>query len=166
MNKQRGGANMATSKVSPDSDTVTAEIQIAAPPERVFEALVEPQQIAEWWRNDTVSLEGVELEPRVGGRWGYQTNKAVDGKNRFRVQGEILEYDPPRLLAYTWRANLHRDPARSTVVRWELTPVGGGTRVKLTHSGLAQEPESRQGYGTGWLDVVDRLRRFVTSSPA
>jgi len=152
---------MATSKVSPDFDRLTAEIQIAAPPERVFQALVDPKQIVEWWRNDVVSLEGVELEPRVGGRWGYQTNKAVDGKNRFRVQGEILEYDPPRLLAYTWMANLHRDPARRTVVRWELTPAGGGTRVKVTHSGLAQEEESRRGYSSGWPDVIDRLRRFV-----
>jgi uncharacterized protein YndB with AHSA1/START domain len=151
---------MATSRVSPDSDAVTAEIQIAAPPERVFQALVDPKQIVEWWRNETVSLEGVELEPRIGGRFGYQTNKTVDGKNRFRVQGEILEYDPPRLLVYTWQANLHRDPARRTIVRWELTPASGGTQVKVTHSGLAQEAESRRGYGSGWPDLIDRLRRF------
>jgi uncharacterized protein YndB with AHSA1/START domain len=151
---------MATSRVSPDFDTVTAEIQIAAPPERVFQALVDPKQIVAWWRNDTVSLEGVEVEPRIGGRFGYQTNKTVDGKNRFRVQGEILEYDPPRVLAYTWQANLHHDPARRTIVRWELTPVTGGTHVRVTHSGLAQEAESRRGYSSGWPDLIERLGRF------
>jgi uncharacterized protein YndB with AHSA1/START domain len=152
---------MATSKVSPDSDSVVVEIDISAPAERVFEALIDPKQIARWWRNEAVTLEDIELEPWVGGRWGYQTNKPVDGVNRFRVHGEVLAYDPPRLLAYTWLANLHNDPGLRTVVRWELTPIPGGTRVKLTHSGLGSEPETRHGYGSGWTGIVDRLRKFV-----
>ena len=152
---------MATTKVSPDADAVVTEIQIAAPPERVFQALIDPQQAMDWWRNETVSIEKFTLEPRVGGRWGYQTKQVVHGVNKFCVEGEVLAYDPPRLLAYTWIANLHEDKARRTEVRWELTPVSRGTLVKLTHSGLAQEPKARQGYGSGWPGLLDRLKKFV-----
>lgn len=152
---------MATAKVSPDADAVVVEIQIDAPPDRVFQALIDPHQATQWWRNDAVSLEGFHLEPKVGGRWGYRTDKVVDGVNKFQVHGEVLAYDPPRLLAYTWIANLHEDPARRTEVRWELTPVSGGTRVKLTHSGLAQEPKSRSGYSSGWPDLLNRLKKFA-----
>jgi uncharacterized protein YndB with AHSA1/START domain len=152
---------MATAKVNPDADAVVVEIQIAAPPDRVFQALIDPQQATKWWRNDAVSLEGFHLERKVGGRCGYQTDKVVDGVNKFRVEGKVLAYDPPRLLAYTWIANLHDDPSRRTEVRWELTAVKGGTQVKLTHSGLAQEPKSRAGYSSGWPDLLDRLKKFV-----
>lgn len=152
---------MATAKVSPDADAIVVEIQIAAPPDRVFKALIDPQQVVEWWRNETVSMEGFHLEPKVGSRWGCQTKQLVDGVNKFRVEGEILAYDPPRLLAYTWVANLHEDPKRRTEVRWELTPVSGGTLLKLTHSGLAQEQKSRQGYSSGWPDLLDRIKKLA-----
>jgi uncharacterized protein YndB with AHSA1/START domain len=152
---------MAATKVSPDADAIVIEIQIAAPPQLVFRALIDPQQVMDWWKNEAVSIEKFHLEPKVGGRWGYQTKQTVDGVNKFCVQGEVLAYDPPRLLAYSWIANLHKDPARRTEVRWELTPVSGGTLVKLTHSGLAQEPEARSGYSSGWPGLLDRLKKFV-----
>jgi uncharacterized protein YndB with AHSA1/START domain len=40
---------MATSKVTPDTDAIATEIHIAAPPERVFQALVGPNQVLKWW---------------------------------------------------------------------------------------------------------------------
>lgn len=73
----------------------------------------------------------------------------------------MLEFDPPRLLAYTWIANWHADPARRTVVRWELTPTPAGTKLKVTHSGLAQEPVSRKDYSSGWPGVVGAVKQFV-----
>jgi hypothetical protein len=39
--------------------------------------------------------------------------------------------------------------------------VGKGTRVKVTHSGLAEEPEARKDYSGGWPGVVEFLKIFV-----
>ena len=72
-----------------------------------------------------------------------------------------VEYDPPRVLAYTWIANWHDDPSRSTLVRWELTPKLGGTRVKVTHSGLSTLPVARKEYSGGWPEVVEMLKKHV-----
>ena len=152
---------MATTKVTLDLDAIVSEVHISAPPERVFQALIDPQQTMEWWRNETVTIENFNLEPKVGGRFGYQTKQTVDGVNKFQVQGEVIAYDPPRLLAYTWIANLHEDKTRRTEVRWELTPVSGGTRVKLTHSGLAKEHKARSGYSGGWPDLLGRLKKVA-----
>jgi len=33
--------------------------------------------------------------------------------------------------------------------------------VKVTHSGLAQEPVARQDYSGGWPGVVEYLKNFV-----
>jgi hypothetical protein len=33
--------------------------------------------------------------------------------------------------------------------------------VKVTHSGLAQEPAARKDYSGGWLGVVEKLKEFA-----
>ncbi|MBZ5573495.1 MAG: SRPBCC domain-containing protein [Acidobacteriia bacterium] len=148
---------MATSVITPDQDAIVAEITIAAPPARVFQALIDPKQVMQWWTSAECAIESFSFDPKVGGSWTYDTAPSklnVNGVTKFHCEGEVLEYSPPRVLAYTWIANWHDDKRRRTIVRWELTPQGSGTRVKVTHSGLAQEPVVRKDYsgGPGRLD--------------
>jgi uncharacterized protein YndB with AHSA1/START domain len=65
------------------------------------------------------------------------------------------------LLVYTWIANWHLDKQRKTIVRWELTPTGKGTHVKVTHSGLAPEAVTRDDYRGGWPGVLEKLKKHV-----
>ena len=155
---------MATTIITPDQDAVVSEVQIAAPPDRVFQALIDPKQVMLWWTNPECAIESFAMEPRKGGRWTYDTKQSklnVNGVSKFHCDGEVLEYDPPRLLAYTWIANWHEDKRQRTVVRWELTARSGGTHVKVTHSGLANLPLARKDYSGGWPGVVEQLKRFV-----
>ena len=155
---------MASTFVTPDQDAVVTEIHIAAPPERVFQALIDPEQVMNWWGSEECPIESFTMEPKPGGRWSYDTKQAkmtVNGVTKFHCDGEVLEYDPPRVLAYSWIANWHEDKSRRTVVRWELIPKAGGTQVKVTHSGLANLPISRKDYSGGWPGVVDQLQTYV-----
>src|SRR5512147_725578 len=123
--------------ITPDNDAIVTEIHIAAPPERVFQALHDRAQVMQWWTGEC-GIENFDMDPRRGGRWVYdtkQTNTNINGVTKFHCEGEVLEYDPPRILAYTWIANWHELKSRRTLVRWELTPQSGGTLVKVTHSG-------------------------------
>jgi len=140
------------------------EIHIAAPPERVFQALIDAKQVMQWWTDEKCAIEHFELETKVSGHWLYnskQSSMNVNGVSKFHCKGEVLEYDPPRLLAYTWIANWHEDKTRRTLVRWELKPMAGGTHLKVTHSGLAQETVARRDYSGGWQGVLDQIKRFV-----
>src|SRR5262249_39746024 len=133
---------MPTTIVTPDQDTLVTEIQIAAPPERVFQALSDPKQQSIWWNNSACPLKSFDMDARRGGKWGFatvQTNMTINNVSQFECHGEILEYDPPRVLAYTWISNWHQDKKRRTIVRWELMPKDDGTLVKVSHSGLAEE---------------------------
>jgi uncharacterized protein YndB with AHSA1/START domain len=155
---------MATTIVTPDQDAVVSEIHIAAPPERVFKALVDPQQVMQWWTSEVCPIESFAMDTKVGGRWRYDTKQTtlnILGVTKFHCDGELLEYDPPRALAYTWIANWHDDKTRRTVVRWELTPKSGGTQVKVTHSGLASLPIARKDYSGGWVGVLDMLKKHA-----
>jgi uncharacterized protein YndB with AHSA1/START domain len=155
---------MAGTVVTADQDAIVSEIFIAAPPERVFQALIDPREVRQWWTSKQCPIESFALDPRLGGRWSYDTSQGaltVNGVSHFHCEGEVLEFDPPRRLAYSWIANWHDQPSRRTVVRWELFPSAKGTRVKMTHSGLADLPKARQDYSRGWPGLVESLKNFV-----
>ena len=151
------------SVITSDNDAVVTETHIAAPPERVFRALTDSRQLERWFGDPSCPTKIWEMDARLGGHYRYATEEgavAVNGVSQFKCHGEILELDPPRLLVYSWIANWHEDKSRATVVRWELTPDGTGTRVKVTHSGLAQEAVARKDYAGGWPGVLDALKQF------
>lgn len=155
---------MTTTIVTPDLDAVVSEIDTAAPPDRVFQALTDSKQLARWFTDASCPVKSWHMDARQGGRYSYATEKGnfeINGVSEFECHGEIIEFDPPRLLAYTWIGNWHADKQRTTIVRWELTPSGTGTHVKVTHSGLAQEQTAREGYRGGWSGVMEKLKQFV-----
>jgi uncharacterized protein YndB with AHSA1/START domain len=149
-----------------EQDSVVVEIQIAAPPERVFQALIEGNQLMQWFTDVSHAAESWQLDARVGGSWRFASKEGkagVNGVTRCKAHGEILALDRPRLLVYTWIANWHDHPDRATTVRWELKPRAGGTRVRVTHSGLVEQPVARKDYDGGWIGVLANLKEFVES---
>lgn len=148
---------MATVALTPDQNTVTAEIRIAAPRARVFSAITDPQQVATWWGQDGVCrIKKWENDLRPGGKW---RSEGVKGDQTFQVEGEYLEVDPPRLLVHTWNPSYRELP--STTVRWELQEFMGGTLVKLTHSGFAGHPDAAKDHSQGWTRVLVWMEAFV-----
>jgi uncharacterized protein YndB with AHSA1/START domain len=153
-------------------DSVVQEIDIAAPPKRVFQALTDAAQLKDWWgKEPSVDLHRFDMDGRKGGRWAFdcterpgqehgEVGKQLQRKQArvFEAHGEVLECDPPRLLVWSWIANWHEHPTTPTLVRWELTPTKSGTHVRVTHSGLAGENLARKDYGAGWAGVVQLLK--------
>ena len=154
---------MATTRITPDNDAVVSEIEIAAPPERVFRALIERDQALQWGTNDAFAMTFWEMDARPGGQWRFVSKErkgAGVGKD-YDHHGEIVEFDPPRVLAYSWFANWHENPSQRTMVRWELTPTKTGTHLTVVHSGLLPLPGACQGYSQGWPGLVQSLKNFV-----
>lgn len=148
---------MATSKVTPDADAIISEIHIAARPERVFEALIDPAQVVQWWGQIGV-FRGTEFQCdlRVGGKWRLV---GLDGQDRnFEITGEYLQVDPPRLLVQSWAATW--TGTIQTTVRWELEATSQGTLVRITHSGFAAHPELAQSY-RGWPRLLGWLQALI-----
>jgi uncharacterized protein YndB with AHSA1/START domain len=143
--------------VETDRDSLVSEIHVAAGPERVFQALIDPQQVPQWWGQDGIyRCTKFNADLRVGGKW-RNSGVGPDGGN-FEIAGEYLEIDPPRLLATTWLASWTGEV--KTMVRWELTPTDQGTMVRIVHSGLAAHPEIAQSY-KGWPRMLGWLQAFL-----
>jgi uncharacterized protein YndB with AHSA1/START domain len=152
---------------TPDQDVLVTEIHIAAPPERIFQALTDPRQLSQWFAgSESCNKKAWEFEARKGGKWRMQDIPSAGRESHsehpsIEVHGEVVEYDPPRALAYTWVANSHVNKLIPTLVRWELKASGNGTTVKVTHSGLAKEEAARKDYAGGWPGVAGSLKKYT-----
>src|SRR5271154_2143603 len=162
---------MATTAITPDQNTIVGEIFIAAPPARVFQAITDPEQMPLWWgARGLYRITEWKADLRVGGKWSSD-GVGADGKP-FRVEGEYLEVDPPRLLVHTWIANWSGN--RETVVRWELEPTdvhglhpcgpkraGTGTMLKIRQTGFAGALDAAKGHAEGWTRVLGWMQAYV-----
>ncbi len=162
---------MATTQITPDNDVVLAEIFIAAPPDRVFQALTEPKQMAQWWgQKGMYRVTENKADLRPGGKWS-SAGVSANGEP-FEVDGEYLEIDRPRLLVYTWNPSFAHK--LKTTVRCELEPrdvhglhqagthrVGTGTLVKIRQEGFAGNIQQAQSHSQGWMKVLGWMQAYV-----
>lgn len=137
------------------SETIVEEITIKGSAERIFRAIVDPNQRIKWWgKKGVYESTHAESDPRVGGKWLMKgTAKGHD----FSVSGEYRQVDRPRLLEFTWIPNWEEGSPES-VVRFELNETAGVTTVRVTHSGLT--PAGREAH-KGWPQVLGWLRDYV-----
>lgn len=160
--------NPAKMQVSSDGDVILTEIEIAASAEKVFQALIDPTQVLQWWGQAGVyRCTDFAADVRAGGKW-HSAGIGPDGCP-FQVRGRYLEVDPPRLLVHTWIASWTGDA--ETTVRWELEPQHQCTTLRLRHSGLSAHPgigESYRGWPRmlGWIQALLEKGETVQSRMA
>lgn len=126
------------------SDTYRTEVEIEAPPERVFDHFVQPELLVRWM-GDYAKLEATE-----GGVFAVDINGVI-------IRGNFVRVDRPRLLEITWgEAGNDEMPPGATRLIVRFTARGRGTLVELEHSGLTAQQRSK--HAVGWAHFLDRLR--------
>lgn len=117
-----------TPSTSDDRTLVVSRI-FAAPPEVVFEAWVDPAQLARWWGPAEYTVEWQSADIRVGGS-SRVVMRAPDGIE-YPVIVTFLEISPPSRLVYR---NAGEPPSSAPPFDATVTfdPEAGGTRVTLS----------------------------------
>src|SRR5438105_11493111 len=92
---------------------VKREIELDAPPDEVWRALTDPDELEQWFAND------VELDPREGGEGTFRWD---DGEERHAI---VEEVELERRFAFTW------DDGHVVI---ELEELPAGTRVTIVES--------------------------------
>jgi uncharacterized protein YndB with AHSA1/START domain len=145
--------NAARAVADLSAGSILATVEIAAPPERVFQAMTTGEEIVRWWGSEgAYRTTQWKVDLRPGGTWRAD-GKGADGKT-FSVGGRILEVDPPRKLVQTWKSDW--DPGPETTVSFRFDPIDGGTRLTLRHEGFV-EPGSCQSHADGWQQILEWL---------
>jgi uncharacterized protein YndB with AHSA1/START domain len=127
------------------------EIYIKTTPERLWEAITDPEMRAKYSfgvRTDSDWTEGSSYTSSVPG--------VVD-----IAQGENLEVDPPRRLVQSFNA-LWSDDVKSvgtSRVTWEIEPVGDSCQLTVVHDQLPEDANS-EVFG-GWPMILSGLKTLL-----
>jgi uncharacterized protein YndB with AHSA1/START domain len=139
---------------------LVCEVVVSAPPQWVFRALTDAEQLGRWWDGDGTRWT---IDARLGGVWTSSGRDESCGP--WSMDGVILEWDPARLLGYSWNERVQYRPSLGpALVRYELDPVEGGTRLRVTHTGFDGYPEALASYTTGWPFLLEKLRAYARHS--
>lgn len=141
-------SDLGTVRRAGDTVEIVFQRHYARPIEKVWAALTVPERLNDWFAEAKVDRmeQGGVIELYFTGA-------------DYRSLARIETYDPPRAIAWTWS---EMDGSKASLVRFDLEPDGGGTRLTLTHTGLAVG--EAKGVPAGWhahleamLDACDGI---------
>jgi uncharacterized protein YndB with AHSA1/START domain len=128
--------------------TLVIERVFLHPPEKLWRALTENPLITQWLMNN-------DFEPVVGRKFQFRSEPVPNWDGL--IDCEVLIVDPLQRLSYTW-SSLGLD----SFVLWTLTPVEGGTHVRMEHSGFRPDQQAAyQGATYGWQKFLGALERVL-----
>lgn len=139
------------------AQAIVIERVLPHPPETIWRALTQSDLIRRW-------LMPNDFEPRVGHQFVFVTKPVGDWDGV--VHCEVLSCEPCRLLRYSWvggaATNDSYGSRLDSVVTWTLTPVAGGTHVRMEHDGFG--PGNAFAFdvmGRGWSHIFDVVAGVV-----
>jgi uncharacterized protein YndB with AHSA1/START domain len=134
---------------------------INAPRERVWQAHIDPTQIAQWWGPRRYTTEVEQLDPKVGGKWKF-ANKQSDGK-RHVFYGEFLEVQKPEKITWTFIYEPYPDAVVTETLTLEELPDGKTKLSTLSKYPSIQALEGmvQGGMEEGARETWDRLAELV-----
>jgi uncharacterized protein YndB with AHSA1/START domain len=124
------------------------ERRLAHPPAAVWHALTDPGAMREWFPQE------VEADLRPGGKMRFSHRKGETYESLPAFDGEIVEFDPPRLFAYSWGTDL---------LRWELHPDRDGCLLVFTDTFAEGGKAARDG--AGWHVCLEALAASLDGTP-
>lgn len=139
---------------------LSVERAMQSPPDVLYRAWTE--RLDRWF----AAPGSVLMRPEVNAPFFFETSFQFDNEaapRRHPHYGRFLRLERDRLAEFTWVTGREGTRGAETVVKVDLTPEGGGTLLRLTHSGLPDE-DSRRGHAKAWPLVLAQLDEKMSSS--
>jgi uncharacterized protein YndB with AHSA1/START domain len=130
---------------------------IETTPEKLWEALTSTEFSRQYWF-------GAELRTD----WTIGSPFALVMNGTATDVGEILEFDPPRRLSYTF-SHVLKDELRSerpTKVVFAIERHGKFAKLTLTHEGFADAGKLLDGISRGWPAIISSLKSLLETGTA
>ncbi|WP_137916897.1 SRPBCC domain-containing protein [Hydrogenophaga sp. 2FB] len=146
---------MNDAALKPETQDIVVDQVLPHAPATIWKTLTTSELIGRWLMVPT------GFEPVKGKQFTFQTTPggAWDGV----IHLQVLDVVPHERLVYSWQGghetNAGYGSRLDTVVTWTLTPVEGGTRLRLVHAGFVvrKNDAAFQKMGEGWKHVVQHI---------
>jgi uncharacterized protein YndB with AHSA1/START domain len=142
------------------SDELVLEMErvLPRPPQVVFAAFSDPNELPKWWGPEGFDLPSLDFEVRVG--VSYRIEMQPPEGDAFFLTGEFREVDPPTRLAYTFAWEEPGKDDVETLVVLSFRDLGDSTAVALTQGPFKTEAR-RMLHRDGWTDSFVKLERLI-----
>jgi uncharacterized protein YndB with AHSA1/START domain len=141
---------------------------IAAAPDRVYRAWLEPDLLARWMAPGALEVTRAEVDERVGGHfriWHAGPEGDVGG-----FEAELLELVPGERIVFRWGfvgPDRLAGPTYDSLLTITLRQApDGATELTLIHERLdelaAALPDIADNVGPGWELALDKLEQLAT----
>ena len=157
----RGSEATGHAVIDRGAGTVTAWVNVACAPERLYRMLV-TAELERWWGSPgTYAMRDWCAELRPGGSWRVLVCFA-DGR-RLPASGTFLEFDPPEKVVQTRRYEFDHPTLgrRETRVTYLFEPRTTGARLTVFHEGFAGREAAALEHALGWERVLSWLEPYA-----
>ena len=139
--------------------SLTLKRRLNAPPEKIYAAWTQPENLIRWFGPASVKQSSVsaEIDARTGGR--YRISFDDERGEHFDVGGIYREVVPNARIVFSWA--WHSTPERESLVTVTLKPDGAGTLLTLHHEQFFDE-SARDRHERGWTELLDKLERQIS----
>ena len=125
---------------------------IAATPEKVWQALTDPDMTEKYWYGFRIAANGKPGEHMT----------ATDPSGKVVHRDPIIESDPPRRLVYAWHPLYdefkHERPSR---VSFEIEPIKDHVRLTVVHDDFDPGSVVFEKIQFGWPAVLSSLKSYA-----
>ena len=119
---------------------------IRTTPRKLWDALTRGDFMAKYWH------------ARIRSTWKVGAPvQTFTRKGRLDWDGKVVEYDPPRLLSYTFQ--ILGFQKQSSRIEFRLEPAGSTVKLTLSHYGI--EARCRKGIAEGWPVFFSSLKSVL-----
>ncbi len=120
-------------------------------PQAVWSAITNPEFTRQYWGGYCNVSDWSK-----GSKWQHL---ADDEKRSIRVEGQVVECVPPKLLVLTWADPA--DPADNSQVKFEIEPIGDMVCLKVLHHSFRTGSSMAEKVSMGWPRVLSSLKSFL-----
>jgi uncharacterized protein YndB with AHSA1/START domain len=149
------------------TDRIEKQIELKAPPARVWRALTDHKEFGQWFR---VNLE----QPFIVGKT-TRGRITYPGYEHLVMEVVVEKMEPDRLFSFRWhpyavdpKVDYSKEPP--TLVEFRLEKTATGTLLRVSESGFDAIPASRRAEAFrmnsgGWEQQLKNIDAHVTKKP-
>jgi uncharacterized protein YndB with AHSA1/START domain len=144
----------------PRDDQILITREFAVPRHLVYRAYTTPELVARWWHADRGTIDGIEIDLRVGGQWRY----AMTATGGFPVifHGEYLEVVPGEKLVSTEIFDGMPEAVATSTVTFTDTARGTALAILVQHKNKAnRDAHLQSGMEDGLQAALDHLEEVA-----
>jgi uncharacterized protein YndB with AHSA1/START domain len=134
--------------------------------EKLWQALTDGDFTERYWFGHRVASDWEIGSPYKFTKPAPDATCVAGGRAASRIEGKVLEFDPPRRLAYSWDPVSPDRRERVSRVTFDLEPRGKVVKLTVTHDDFDEGSKTFADISGGWPMVIASLKSLLETGHA